>query len=232
MIRLLCAAFVGAAAVVSAAPGAIAQYYVSGNFGAILIDDGDTQLQAAGPGASGEITVRPEFKAGLGATGAVGRAFGNGRTELEISYRSADVDRISGSGSVTVGGVAKTFPASLSDTDLTALAFMLNVWYDFDTGTSWRPFAGAGIGAARVNLHIGRTDTGFASDFDHTDTVAAFQVGFGIGYEITPQVRADLSYRYFMTSNPSLATTIAGANVSVKPEIDIHNLFAGLMVKF
>jgi len=156
----------------------------------------------------------------------------NARFELELSARGADIDRFSGSGSVRVGGVTKSFNGSLADSDVTALGLMANVWYDFDTGTAWRPFAGVGAGLARVNLTIGRADTGWASDFDDTNTVFAFQAGFGIGYEITPKFAASVSYRYFETSTPNFKATIAGADVTAQTEIKVQTVFAGLLVKF
>jgi opacity protein-like surface antigen len=235
MIRIRAFAFVGLIGVLGAANGAtdaVAQFYVSGNFGGIFPENGETEIETPSGGAAGTAKVHAEYKTGFAATGAVGYGMGNGRLELEVSYRHAEVDRFSGSDSLTVGGVTKVFPASASDTDLSALAFMANAWYDFETGTPWRPFAGAGFGGARVNMTVGAADTGFASDFDDSDIVFAFQVGLGIGYEITKRIRADLSYRYFTTSQPSLQTTIAGTDVSARTEIDMHNLFAGLTVKF
>jgi opacity protein-like surface antigen len=227
--------FVGVASFLCAlncASGAKAQVYVSGNVGGSFMEDSETTIAAAGGGGSGAATLMAESKIGPGATGAVGYAFRNGRVELEMSYRSAEIDKFAGSGSVTVGGVTKTFPASATDSDLTALAVMTNAWYDFETGTPWRPFAGVGFGGARVNMTVGAADTGFASDFDDSDIVFAFQVGLGIGYEITPRVMASLTYRYFTTSTPTLRSTISGAEVSAQTEVDIQNLFAGLLVKF
>lgn len=210
---------------------AAAQVYVSVHAGGSAWSDGDTTISARS-GGTGRSTGTAEHAIGFGAAGAVGYALQNARLELEVSARGADIDKISGSGSVRVGGVTKTFNGSLAASDLMAVAFMANVWHDIDTGTPWRPFAGVGVGFARVNLTIGRTDTGWASDFDDTDTVFAFQAGLGIGYEITPKIMANLSYRYFETSTPGFSQTISGAIVSAQTEVKVQNLFAGILLKF
>jgi opacity protein-like surface antigen len=209
-----------------------AQVYVSLQGGASFWADADTTIRAAGGGGTGTSTGRAEYGTGFGAAGAVGYGVQNARFELELSARGADIDRMSGSGGVRVGGVTKTFNGSLSDSDVTAAAALANIWYDVATGTAWRPFAGVGVGVARVNLSIGRTDTGWASDFDDTNTVFAFQGGLGIGYEITPKIMANVSYRYFETSTPNFKATIAGADVTAQTEVKVQTVFAGVLVKF
>jgi opacity protein-like surface antigen len=216
----------------ASASTAAAQVYVSLQGGASFWSDADTTIRAAGGGGTGTSTGRAEHATGFGAAGAVGYGVQNARFEIELSARGADIDRMSGSGGVRVGGVTKTFNGSLSDTDLTAVAALANIWYDVNTGTAWRPFAGVGAGLARVTLTIGRTDTGWASDFDDTNTVFAYQAGLGLGYEITPKIVANVSYRYFETSTPNFKSTIAGADVTAQTEVKVQTVFAGVLVKF
>ena len=69
---------------------------------------------------------------------------------------------------------------------------MLNVFYDFDTGTKFTPYIGGGIGIAHLKVKI-RTDEGKVSKSDNS---FAYQLGAGVAYAVTDSIALDLSYRY------------------------------------
>ena len=115
---------------------------------------------------------------------AYGAMFGydtgnNVRLEGEITYRGNSIG--------SVGGTP------VSD-KLSSTALMANAYYDFTMGESWTPYAGGGVGIARVN---------FQSSADVRDVVLAYQFIIGLGYSVSPNTVVALDYRYFGVDTPT-----------------------------
>ena len=112
------------------------------------------------------------------------------------------------------------------------LAFMGNMDYDFDTGSRWKPYVGGGLGLAIISLDT-ETDTG-TSLADDSDTVLAYQVGAGIGYEFPLEegrsITVSLDWRYFGTQTPTFTGDVTGAEFDV--EINGHDIGIGLIYGF
>ena len=112
------------------------------------------------------------------------------------------------------------------------LAFMGNVDYDFDMGSPWKPYVGGGLGLAIISLDT-ETDTG-TSLADDSDTVLAYQVGAGIGYEFPLEegrsITVSLDWRYFGTQTPTFIGDVTGTEFDV--EISGHDIGIGLIYGF
>jgi len=188
-----------------------AEWYISGNVGAVFVNDSD--ISGSDPTIPASIDGEIEFDTGFGINGAVGYGIGNVRLEGELSYRTADMDKLSGT--ATIGSLTLSGSGDVSG-DVTSLGLMANVWYDIETGTKWVPFIGAGIGLANVDAEI----EGESED----DTVFAYQVGAGIGYEISDSTTATLGYRYFATSDPDFD--------GIEAEVGTHNIEVGVRFAF
>lgn len=175
-------------------------------------------------GVSGGVTVLPdihvsgggilgardlETDAGFNVGGVVGfkLAFGL-RAEAEISYRQNDLQ-------FTFG----------REGDLSTLTFMGNAWYDFDTGTSWIPYVGGGLGVARVALD----ERFFGQIVDDSDTVVAWQIGGGVGYEISRGIVVSADYRYLATEDPRMTDE---AGVRFDTEYSSHNMMLSIRGHF
>jgi len=104
--------------------------YVSGNIGFAMLSDSDSTV----PG----ITLESEFDTGLALGVALGYGFGKTRIEGEIAYQKNDFDKI--------GALGVSLDAS---GDVTALAFLLNGYYDFTNESRFTPYVSAGLGFAR-----------------------------------------------------------------------------------
>lgn len=173
---------------------ATAAPYVSGAFGMVSMSDSDISA----PGFSAELSFDP----GFGFIAAVGNEFDGLRGEIEMAYRTNDVDKFSSGGfSESVNG------------DISSLAVMGNLLVDLPLSESIRPFLGAGIGLANVDL-----------DGDDDDTVFAYQAIAGLGFPLTHVTTLDLQYRYFATADADFD----GAEI----EYQTHNFFAGLRFNF
>jgi opacity protein-like surface antigen len=201
------------------APTAHAQWYVSGNVGTAALSDAEADV--TGSGTNGTTTI--ESDTGYGLSGALGYSWGSFRLEGELSYRENDLDQAS-----NVSGGGLVFPAAgTASGETSAFGFMVNGWYDFQTGSKWVPYIGGGIGGANINLNV-KSVGGTAIGYDESDTVVAFQAGAGVGYRVTPRVTFGLSYRLFGTLDPKFDN---GVN-QVEGEYLSHNFMAGVRVAF
>lgn len=134
------------------------------------------------------------------------------RAELEYGYNS----RVSKS---VAGGTGKSRIQTL----------MLNGYWDITNIGSFTPYAGAGVGLAAIHTK-GSLDTDkvhySASD---TDYELAAQVGLGCSYLFTPNISADLGYRYLFTGDGE--TGASGYNLKAE-SLAMHQLYVGLRLSF
>lgn len=118
------------------------------------------------------------------------------------------------------------------DGNFSMLAFMANVDYDFDTGSRWVPYIGGGLGVATISID---TETAQGTPLaDDSDTVFAYQVGAGIGYEFPLEegrsVTVSLDWRYFGTQDPTFKGEVTGGEFDVG--ISGHDVGIGLIYGF
>ena len=102
---------------------------------------------------------------------------GTVRTEVEYN-RNQDTEK-------------KLF-SGLAKAEVESQSLMFNAYYDIDTNSKFTPYVGAGVGYAKIK---GKLKSPVLSD-DMSDTNFAWQVGAGVGYELTENVTMDAGYRY------------------------------------
>ncbi len=157
-------------------------FYVLAGAGASL--PGDTDISGGG------VATQVDANLGYGALAAFGVDFGdNVRTELEFAYRRAGIDQV-GTG------------------DIGAYSAIGNVIFDFSNRSAFTPYAGLGLGAARIN-YDGVSPVG-GSRIDDGDMVLALQGIAGLSLSLSPSIAMFTDYRYMAAGNPQL-TTDAGA---------------------
>jgi len=124
-----------------------------------------------------------EFDDGPVGLVSLGYAFRNGwRPELEYAYRDNDTETLAGTS------------AGKEDAE----AVMANLWYDFPSpgfAPRLRPYAGAGAGAAEIGMEP-VTDGGGTQRRDN-ESVFAYQLGTGVGFDVTRRFALSVGYRYF-----------------------------------
>jgi opacity protein-like surface antigen len=182
----------------SVVTSATAAPYVSGAFGLVSVSDADV--------SDGVDSAELSFDPGFGFIAAIGNGFDGLRGEIELSYRTSDLDKFSEAG----------FSGSING-DVSSTAVMGNLLVDIAVSETVRPFLGVGIGLANVDAAI----TGFGSE---DDTVFAYQAIAGLGFPLTHVTTLDLQYRYFATADPNFN--------GLEAEYQTHNLFAGLRFDF
>lgn len=191
--------FVIGAALVFVSPGAAlaagrgAGWYANVSAAYVIVDDSDLEDPALG-----SLTGQLSADDGFGLSGALGYRYGMGlRTEGELLYRDNDLDRI------RVGGFGATVNGQLKG-DVTAIAGMINGFYDFDFHSTWTPYLGGGIGIADISIDI---DNPSVISTDDSDTVFAYQVIAGVDVAINERASVGLRYRLFGTEDPQIGNT-------------------------
>ena len=123
--------------------------------------------------------VDPSFDTGWAIGGAVGRhVTRDAAFELELTYRRAN-GRTDGPTFFAQNGTAWS------------TAVILNAFYDlrgFGRGEAWRPYLGAGMGAAYLSAEADHEITDNNPELDAA-WVPAYQAAAGLGYDLTPRLR-------------------------------------------
>lgn len=179
-----------------------ANSFYGGAFGGFTFQP-DLDLSAGG--LTFNLETDPGFN--FGAVLGYKMAFGL-RVEGEISYRQNDLDNLAG------------FPLN---GDISALTFMGNGWYDFYTGTQWIPYVGGGLGFANVRMDSS------AFPIDDSDTVLAWQIGGGVGFEMSPGVVLSADYRFLGTADANLTDDFGNR---FDQEYLSHNIMFGIRGHF
>lgn len=228
---------------------------------------------------SGTVDAGVKFDADGGYVfgGAVGYRLDNGLIlEIEAAFRKNDMDVLSTGSLAVAGALFGTFHAtsdpvtkrsltsvfvSLSSTafagsaslsgdgDVKATSIMANAWYEYDTGSRWKPFIGGGVGfawidvEAKADLGIAVTTgggfslaTGLKVELDADESGFAWQLGAGIGYDISDYQQITLSYRYF--NGPTIdkaKLSVLGYTTVVDDfdyDYDAHSIMLGFKAGF
>ena len=128
------------------------------------------------------------------------------RAELEYSY----LGRASGSASSVVVDNEYLHQVMSYKQKMDIQTVFLNAYFDINTGTPFTPYVGAGIGFALIDVEkASATNSAYFidDDFLYSESVAAgskshtnfaWNIGAGIGWDITPEITLDLGYRYMM----------------------------------
>lgn len=172
-------------------------------------------------------TVELQFDEGFGIGIAYGRTFdlyGGIRGEVELSYQDSDVDTVFFSGN---GPAAEINVAG----DYAATRLFANAFKDFDAGTAWTPYIGAGIGVAATDLDV---VYGPGVALSQSDTVFAAQLIAGTSYALSDSLSLTADVRYIRDFNVSTPRfNPAGALTGVlDDDVDSLNINVGVRFNF
>lgn len=185
--------------------------YISGHIGANWLSDADFN---GSPGLT--VSSEVEFDTGLHLGAAYGYDFGEFRVEGEFGYQSHEFKKMK---DIKLNGIP--LGDRDADGDIDAFIFLINGFYDVNTGTKLTPYLGGGIGFAVLEIKDLFVEGIVRGDDD--DTVFAYQLAGGMAYELTERIFADLSYRFVATSEPDFADL---------EYYNSHNLVAAIRYSF
>jgi len=242
----------------SACPAQANNYYVSLSGGLSLLGDSENEGAFDGDFTTGEGTTIPggtvlpdgtevgwetDFDTGFVVSGAIGKAYGSFRGELELAYQTND---IGSHASVSAAGIpldsedagvlitgSSNIGISVGDLvadgqgDVSNLFVMANAYYDFNTGGPLKPYIGAGIGVSFVDVDYSPSATPIIRD---EATSFAYQGIAGVAYEVSPSVDLLLAYRYRATTDVSVEADLFAADFEIENSASIVE--AGLRFRF
>lgn len=184
-----------------------------------------------------------EFDTGFAVSGAYGRRYGNFRGEIEAAYQTNDVATHN---NVLAGGIAlanedagvliagsPNLGVTVADLvadgqgDVSTIFIMANVYYDFDTGSPFKPYVGVGAGVGFVDVAYSPSQTAIIDD---NSTQFAYQAMAGIAYEVSPSTELFAGYRYRATLDPEVNSSLFDATLDIENRASIAE--AGLRLSF
>lgn len=181
---------------------------------------GDALMNAKGSDDLGDFKLK--YNPALLGSAVIGWDFepgnpvGDGRIELEYTRRSNRLDQVKfAEGEFKGGGT------------VIADSLLLNFFGVMHDSSLWAPYAGVGVGAARIeasDLQVEGQPMGSG-----TTTVFAYQLGAGIDVALTDYLNLDLGYRFFSSIRPRF-TEVNGHTFSM--DYLSHNVVIGLRVGF
>jgi opacity protein-like surface antigen len=206
MTKVLAPAVTAVVAALAVANPASAKFYIFGSGSWTSVQDADVQQGTAPAGSL-------EHESGWAFTGGIGYIIGPKlRSELELGYRTNDVERLT----VPAFGV----PAGTANGDVSVFSGMVSAYYDVVTWGPITPYLGAGVGFGNIDVDI----TVAGVNTQRSDTSFAYQGMAGIRYALTSSVDLKLGYRYFALLDPQLGST--------ESEYKSHNVEFGIAFKF
>lgn len=104
------------------------------------------------------------------------------------------------------------------------ISFMGNGYFDIPTNSPLRPYLGAGLGLALVELE----GDNFGLTSSDSDLVGAFQLMAGVGFDISPRATLTFGYRYFTTTDPGFNSGFG----SFDTEFASHDFLFGARFRF
>lgn len=187
-----------------------AQWYVGLDGGVDFLRDADI----GGREADGTpITDKSASHAGYALLMQGGYDFGGPKAEIELGWRSAGLKTLDGHDSKYGGSTS-------------SLSLMANGLYEFLPKSSWHPFLGAGLGAARTSVRWKNDEGIFLKD---ADWVFAYQAIAGVSYDLNRNWALKAQYRYFGTLDPSYTSTSGDVG---EVGYASHSILAGVTYKF
>lgn len=155
--------------------------------------------------------ARIDYDFGLPAGSlALGLESGPWRFEIETSHQENEPEIL------YFRGTDPAFDSQESD-QLTATSVLLNAYRTFQVGAGFRPYIGAGLGPAHLDLKF-RDDATDEAIIDDDAWAVAVQASAGVDIPITRKLALGLDYRYWYAPDFSL-TDSAG---------DSHDLSQGM----
>jgi opacity protein-like surface antigen len=208
-------------------PAQAATNYISGLGGISWMNN--MKLDEVYQGTSNH-SIDYDLGSGVNILGAIGCDYGNYRFEAEVGYQRNNLK----TGSESTNGIVDVYPYAMKG-DVSVLSLMANGYYDFDLGSKVDFYATAGVGVAQVSFldenDVIDPDPGYTGH----ETTLAGQVGAGLAAPITDNVKLDLRYRYFATTDLTFSEGAGSRGqqyYTYNTNVSSHSVLLGLRVDF
>jgi opacity protein-like surface antigen len=199
--------------------------YVSLKFGASIVEDNGISDPDVTLISGGEY----ELDFGHTVSGAFGVSHRGYRAEIEVANQINDVDTLS----ATEVATGDHYTVGVSGADASVTTFLANVYKDFYLSDRLSSYITGGVGVAFAEAeaknpsvtfgNVTVSTTGINEDVD--DSTLAWQIGAGIGYDLTKNITVEAGYRYLGVDDFTF-----GENTDV--EFGSHNVTGGIRYSF
>lgn len=204
--------------------------------GAVKADDGSSEgfylSGAGGPTWRNDATSTPNtgaqssdvaYNGGYRVAGSVGYDFDPIRADFEIGYSKNDVDsqthpQVNGGNEVDGLG------------DGSAITLLINGYYDYHNSTQFTPFAGVGVGAARLSSNDVSANNALFTTTDDSDWVYAWSATAGLAYALTEHFDLTAEYKFLWTGDPEM--TDSAGTTSESDGVRSHTMQVGVRFRF
>ena len=188
--------------------------YLKGQIGVRIVPE----ITNSGNGNENTMELDP----GLGFTGGLGINLDNNfRVEGELTYATNSIKRVTGTGN------GSSFRTTYTGGDISSLAFMGNVAYDFASQNRFTPYVLGGAGFFSLATNDIKADDTVISD--SSDFVLGMQIGAGVSVPLDDVTTLEVAYRYIETQNPEFGDQ---RGLPFTTEIASHDLVLGARLKF
>ncbi len=194
-----------------------------------------------GVGSKPDVSIEGWSVDGLTRNGSIATSFGFGgwitpewraevsvspifNSRIEYNAPSANVN-----GTIYSGGVRNAS---------TIIPIMFDVYRDFDTKTPFRPYVGAGVGAAFSWSDLSANLSGGGTNIEYK-VASSTSVGFaaaamaGVAYDVSRNVSIDLGYKYLYVDQIQTKKDIAGyALTATSRQNSFNQFFLGARYRF
>ncbi len=206
---------------------AAGNWYVGVFGGANWVKDHSFSVATAPTSSADTLTWATDGDSGFIVGGAVGMSlnqFMNGlRAEVEVAYRENQVDGVWQSNTGTPTGVS----TGALDIDHSTFSVMANIWYDFELG-GISPYIGGGVGWAETELDGNYLGTSLSGPFSFSDSGFAWQLGAGINFDVSPNIKLGVGYRYFAGPDVTVGSIYAPNSATADVDSENHSAIVSL----
>jgi len=225
-------------------------WYVRGDVGyAVNASRTDTRLRAYDP-AGGDYSSSSfdstrfggDFSGGLG----IGYQFNDlFRADVSGDFFSGDFNGRLSSDSPCSGGAGGTGCSTKARSSFRAGSLMVNGYVDLGTLAGFTPYVGAGLGATRVSWNSvnvtgscldGASGCGGAASVSarypgESDWRMSYALMAGVAYEVAPNVKVDLGYRFsHIAGGDVFSDSAASATTGRDGALSRHEIRVGLRI--
>ncbi|MEQ1755411.1 MAG: outer membrane beta-barrel protein [Micropepsaceae bacterium] len=224
-MKLLASAAIAAVSLVSAPVASANNWYVNVSGGANWLGDNSFYKTTSGSTTT-TFSFDNDTKVGFILSGAVGMHLDGVlpglRAEGELAYRENDV-----------GGFWSTCTDETScasnalDYQHSTFSILANAWYDFQVA-GLNPYVGGGLGWADTELD--GTFNGKSSALSESDSGFAWQLGGGLNFDIQPNMKLGIGYRYFVGPDVSIHAPYSDNPLTGNVDSENQSVTVGLTV--
>lgn len=150
------------------------------------------------------------------------------RAEFEMSYKQANVDSLK----TSFLGIPINLPVSGK---IKNFNFMGNAYFQYPISRLITPYVGFGLGLSHIRgtgltLNLPLVN----SPRSVKDTVFAYQVIVGVGFNLTDNITVGADYRFFNTAKGDfkLKNVVLGIDIPFKAKLQSHNFMVSMRYRF